>query len=112
MALAFILLILIVHSYVAWAAGRIAAPLPRLARIAVGVVVAGIPLGLLVALDASYFDGTCPSAEDGGVDRAPCSLVRFAGRLAAGLLPYLALPMLIWLGFYSSSLARAKSEAR
>ncbi len=108
MALAFTTLMLIVHSYVAWAAGRLAAPLPGLLRAAIGCGVAATPLALLVMLDASHFDGTCADALE---TRSPCGLGWFVAQQTMLLLPYFALPMLIWLGFYASSLARARAEA-
>ncbi len=109
MMLGFTSLILIVHCYVAWAAGRLAAPLPRIGRIAVGALVVSTPLLLLLANDAANFDGRCL-----GADTAlgpPCTLGQRLGETLDLWAWPLAIPMLIWLGFYSSSLERAKAEA-
>lgn len=113
MVLGFTLLFLIVHCYVAWAAGRLAAPLPRIGRIALGSVVVLAPLALLVAVDASHFDGGCYEDQDAGGSHVsfPCELSQFLLTQASRSFPYLALPMLIWLGFYASSLAHARAEA-
>ena len=110
MMLAFISLMLIIHSYVAWAAGRIASPLPRVGRFGIGLLVILTPLMLLAAYDAASFDGRCLSPDT--TLGPPCTLRQRFGELLALWAWPLALPMLIWLGYYSSSLARAKAEAR
>lgn len=107
MLLAFVSLFLIVHSYVAWAAGRVAAPLPRVGRFGVGLLVVLTPLLLLAAHEVLTFDGRCLE-----MPVEPCDLgEHLSALIPVKWLPSLAFPMLIWIGFYSASLSRANFEA-